>query len=435
MSFGPSVRNSAGLGLLGVPSLKSTRPYPQLDLNFLTGSLDPRITFTRATTGTYVDSAGVLQSAAINAPRFDYSPTTLALLGLLVEPARTNSLRNNTMQGAVAGTPGTFPTNWTVPALGTLSQTIVGVGATSGIEYIDVRFFGTTSATSFSIGFDQNTQIPALSGQAWTNSTYFAVIGGSETNITSIANAIIGRNSIGTTLEYFAGVDRKSQTTFARVSNTATFANASTVFAQSSIVFTFASGVAIDITIRIGLPQLELGAGASSVIKTTTTALSRSADVPRMTGTNFSDWYNAENGTMVVTYDHISNLSTAADYFNYWAFSDGTSSNRMLQRSQNGTRISLIATGGVSVTNSLVADTVGVTQKIALAYSATQMAVCGTGVTAVTTTTLTSGLPVVSQLGIGVGAVNEAALNGHIKAIQYYPRRVSNGELTAFVTV
>ena len=53
------------------------------------------ITFTRASTATYVDSAGVLQTAAINAPRFDYNPTTLAALGFLVEEARTNLLLNS----------------------------------------------------------------------------------------------------------------------------------------------------------------------------------------------------------------------------------------------------------------------------------------------------------------------------------------------------
>jgi len=72
------------------------------------------ITFTRASTATYFDSAGVLQSAAIDAPRFDYNPSTLVAQGLLIEEARTNSIRNNTMVGAAAGTPGTNPTNWIV---------------------------------------------------------------------------------------------------------------------------------------------------------------------------------------------------------------------------------------------------------------------------------------------------------------------------------
>src|SRR5580765_5882879 len=66
---------------------------PSLDLNFMVpGVLDPRITFTRASTATYTDMSGTIQSVAVNAPRWDYDPVTLALRGLLIEEARTNLL-------------------------------------------------------------------------------------------------------------------------------------------------------------------------------------------------------------------------------------------------------------------------------------------------------------------------------------------------------
>jgi hypothetical protein len=40
------------------------------------GTLAPFVTFTRTTTGTRYNSAGLLETMAINAPRFDYDPTT-----------------------------------------------------------------------------------------------------------------------------------------------------------------------------------------------------------------------------------------------------------------------------------------------------------------------------------------------------------------------
>lgn len=133
-------------------------PGATLDLSFLTsGALDPRITFTRASTATYFNSAGVMQTAAANAPRWDYNPGTLALQGLLIEEARTNVLLNSavlttqsvtvpasvqalsfygtgtiTLSGAYSGTlvgTGPFPARASLiftPAAGTLTLTVTG---------------------------------------------------------------------------------------------------------------------------------------------------------------------------------------------------------------------------------------------------------------------------------------------------------------------
>lgn len=67
---------------------------PTLDLNFARDKvLDPRITYSRSSSGTYVNSAGVITNASTNVARFDHSPSTLESLGLLVEEARTNVLQ------------------------------------------------------------------------------------------------------------------------------------------------------------------------------------------------------------------------------------------------------------------------------------------------------------------------------------------------------
>ena len=69
----------------------SMPPGATLSLNFMTpGTLDPRITFTRASAATYIDATGTMQTVAINAPRWDYDPVTHALRGLLLEDQRTN---------------------------------------------------------------------------------------------------------------------------------------------------------------------------------------------------------------------------------------------------------------------------------------------------------------------------------------------------------
>jgi hypothetical protein len=66
---------------------------PTLDFNFAAErQLDPRITFTRSSIGTYIDEDGILQYAAEDEPRFDHDPITGESLGLLTELARTNSI-------------------------------------------------------------------------------------------------------------------------------------------------------------------------------------------------------------------------------------------------------------------------------------------------------------------------------------------------------
>jgi hypothetical protein len=52
--------------------------------------IDPRFTFTRNSTGTYVDASGVIRTAGLNQPRIEFNAMTGALRGLLVENSKTN---------------------------------------------------------------------------------------------------------------------------------------------------------------------------------------------------------------------------------------------------------------------------------------------------------------------------------------------------------
>jgi hypothetical protein len=375
-------------------------------------------------------------------PRFDYNPSTLAAQGLLIEEARTNSIRNNTMVGAVAGTPGTFPQvsgspTWSIAGggLGTLTQQIVGVSTSNGITYIDIKFSGTTSTTNFNVSFETATQIAALSGQTWTESAYAAIVGGATTNITNIRLQLEGRNSGGTTVESFlsAGIQGSLTSALQRFTLTSTFADATTAFARPTVRFDFASGVAIDITLRIGPPQLEQGAFATSVIPTTTTALTRSADVASVN--TLSPWYSATEGTLYFEAQFYNAPNVAGS--NMGALSDGTNSNRISVSSAttfSGNINSNVTSGGSPQANPYVGSlsTVG-PHKAAATYSNNSFNIAVNGTLGIEDT---SGIvPVsVNTLILGRAANGAGATNGWLRRTTYYPRKLSSAELQAITT-
>jgi len=274
---------------------RRARAVPSLDLRFadnkslvdaVTGQ--QLVTFTRASSGTFVDSAGTLQTAATNVPRFDHNPATGESLGLLVEEARTNSIRNNTMVGAVAGTPGTLPTNWvTFTTISGISRTIVGTGTENGITYIDLQISGTATANvAITIASEPTNSTAALNGQSWTYSAYVKLVAGSFSGFNSPQIIVEEYSAVGS---YLAGQTTSVSaptTTLTRLSATRTNTNALTAFEYAGLRHYISSGNTVDMTLRIGLPQLEQGAFATSVIPTTTAAATRAADVVSISNAN-----------------------------------------------------------------------------------------------------------------------------------------------------
>ncbi len=127
------------------PAESLVEATPLFDLRVDTGSITPPpgYTFRRASTGWCFDATGALLAVAIDAPRYDHDPITLASLGLLMEEARTNAVRNPRFEGAAAGTPGTAPTYMSGLNGSGLTSSVVGTGTASGVPYVDVRLQGT----------------------------------------------------------------------------------------------------------------------------------------------------------------------------------------------------------------------------------------------------------------------------------------------------
>ena len=113
-----------------------TADQSTMELNFAQmNTLDPRVTFTRASIATRTNNSGFLETVGNNVARFDFDPVTKLPKGLLIEEARTNLLLNSdslSTQGVtVTATPYTlsFYGSGTVTLSGAYSGTLVGSGA------------------------------------------------------------------------------------------------------------------------------------------------------------------------------------------------------------------------------------------------------------------------------------------------------------------
>lgn len=399
-----------------------------LDLRFAQQkTLDSRITFTRASSGTYVGSDGLIKTATTNEARFDHNPTTGESLGLLVEEQRTNSVSNNTMVGAVAGTPGTNPTGWSFATAQSngLTISITGTGVENGINYIDYRFNGTTVASPNACAFGVGTAT-AATAQTWTTSLYWKLASGTTIGITAWQLGII-ENTSGGTFVTGAFYSQTAPTSAALITQrptaTRTLSGGATVGQVSHTMnIPVAGNTAIDFTIRLGMPQLEQGAFATSVIPTSTAAATRSADVASITGANFSSWYNQTAGTVFAEY-----RTPASGTRGVVGFNDNTANERIAFYTSGTDPKLTIVDGGVTqadINGGTV--TASVMTKSAGAFAVNDFALAHAGGAAVTDTNGT--MPTPDRVLIGADQAGNYQ-NGRIRRLTYWPSRLPNSTL------
>ena len=108
------------------PLLVLMNRRPTLDLDFTTGTLDHRVTYTGGANRTRINSAGTIVAATC--PRFDHNPTSLTARGVLCELLRTNMLLNSLIDGTNLATQSVTVTNvaHTLSFYGTGTVTLSG---------------------------------------------------------------------------------------------------------------------------------------------------------------------------------------------------------------------------------------------------------------------------------------------------------------------
>jgi hypothetical protein len=398
----------------------------------------PPITFTRASIGTFFDANGTLQTATSDTPRFDHDPATGASRGLLIEEARTNSLRNAQAGGSTAGvigSGGVMPTNWAITANANgVTSEVVGAGTENGLAYVDIKVSGTPTANGGAYPIpESSTHIAATSGQTWTFSGHYKLVGGSLSNaVTRIYSSERGSGGASLAGTFQAITPTSASLASQRASVTRVFNNGSTNFALGFYEIAYTSGNPIDLTLRIAAPQLEQGAFATSYIPTTTAAVTRSADSAVVTP--ISSFYNASEGTLFAeaSRTHVakavsfllmlkSDESPVASFVNLESGVASPAQQRFQVAGGTGSALLGFANG--------VANTV---YRMAGAYALNDFigAQNGTLTSADTSGTAPATL---DRMTIGMGATTAVPFYGgsqvHIRKIAYWPKRLSNALL------
>lgn len=360
---------------------------PVLSLDFTTGSLDPRVTFTRAgATATRINSSGYIESVAADTPRFDYNPTTLAAQGLLVEEQRTNILQysQDFTQGFWQKVNGSITSSSiTSPANIANANAFTGSGADSVIVTV-----GLTVATA-----------------TYTISVYAKVPSGTG-NV-----AFVAFGGDGALVLY----DVKTLTaTWQRFVFTVSMA------AGANAQFQIGGGGTIGIGAEVHLwgAQLEQGAFVTSYIPTTTAAVTRNADVATITGANFSSWWVASQGGVTANF-RPSTVSGTRPIIQY---DDGTA-NEIITLRGNTINPELYIVDGGAPQAQIDAGTIAANTDYSLTgwwQTNDCRAKLGSGAQVIDNTAT---IPTVTQARIGSDGTNY--LNGHIASISYYDRFTS----------
>jgi hypothetical protein len=175
--------------------------------------------------------------------------------------------------------------------------------------------------------------------------------------------------------------------------------------------------------------QLEAGEFPTSYIKTEASQVTRAADSASMTGTNFSSWYRQDEGSISVEFQQYQ-ISTSTSQRVLQIGSPSQSDGYLLFRASNRFSAGAYFAGAYQASTSITeAGTEFKNNKVSYSYKVNSFTGAGNGKVYPEDT---SGLlPTPVALYIGTNSATTNSLNGHIRRISYYPKRLSDAQLQA----
>ncbi len=402
------------------------RPQINIDMRAARG-LDPRVAFTRASGAARLLASGVWRYLPAGAPRFQHDALGNAL-GVAFEAAGSNGVRNPSAEGAVAGTPGTAATNWSITVPAGIAVESLGRATLGGINGILLRYTGTVSVDNAAAGIDTDTTtgIAASPSDQVAASVYVAVVNGTLANVGLFSNGVTSRNSGGGSVSSNSAVSVTLSTALQRVVRTGAIASdVTTARVQQRCSLAFRSAGAADVTIFVGWPQVEVGATAPSTpiipASGAVAASTRSAESFTALLSSWGATTGLTTGTLLVAgrAPPVNALTEALRY------SDGTSNNRISITRQAGRAVQAEVVSGGSSIATLAGATVGDDGDfvLALGFEPGAMDLCLNGGAVV------SAAP--ASIPAGLAQLSASAWGGTLSRVAWWPRRLDAATLQA----
>lgn len=366
-----------------------------------------------------------LLTAAINQPRLDFTPTTRAPRGLLIEEQRTNlMLRSDDFTNA----------SWSKSLTTVLGDATVSPDGTVNADKLISNF----GAGNYTVA--QNRGV--TNGVTYTVSVYlkaaevgFAIVylfgPGFGANAAAISvNLSTGAVSTATgspqTAQSFNVGNGWWRVSFSRAAVATSTGQVIIFLSNDGIWANTANSVPVGTGYYIWGAQFESGAFPTSYIPTTSTTVLRGDDYASLTGSNFTSWFNLSEGTYIYEYNRVANTTSSAGRV-ISSGVGGSNSFGLWINQATGTQDQItIRDNLVDSVSALFNVNSSGTSKGAVGYKVNDFAWSSNGATPATD----SSGPVPSQsdqLRLGRAINTDASfLNGHIRHVTYYPIRLSN---------
>jgi len=397
--------------------------------------------YTPTTTQAITNYIPTLLSAPNNTARFDHNPVTGESLGLLVEEQRTNLfLRSDNFANA----------SWTISSVTVGSNVVVapdgtltgdklivdnGIAASGAflLQTISKAATSTTYAYSCYAKIGEFNRLQMYARDVATSANFVictfslvdgsvavaAVVGGTFTAPSASAGTPVGNGWYRFTLVFTSSTETSIRTA---------------LYSRDSVI-TNGNGYS---GIYLWGAQLEAGAFPTSYIKTVASQVTRSADSAVMSGSNFSSWYRADEGTLYGNYASIGRTLISRPIAQ---ICDGSFNNNIqtyIYDNVNGVAVRSNPTTQADINIGAYVENTNYKNVIGYAFNNVNGSSNGSAATTDTSVIIPNGL---DRLYIGCSSATSTIsnttsnqLNGTIKKISYYPKRLSNLQLQALTS-